>query len=268
VKRSSYRERDYAFGQAMLTLRTNIGLTQAELAERLGISQRAVAEWEAGNSYPKAGRLKHLIELGIQHQAFATGHEAAQIHALWKVAHQKVLLDELWLQGLLSKQRSSLMLVTNQSVEKTHSSKQIPPKPEPRMDWGDAFDVPSFYDRQEETDMLAQWLVEERCRVVSVLGMGGIGKSSLAVSLMRQVAPHFEVVLWRSLRDAPACETLLEDCLQNIAPQPLADIPASLEGRLSLLLEHFRSERALLVLDNLETVLEEGERMGRTHPSH
>src|SRR6202048_329528 len=32
MKRSSYGEQDYAFGQAMLTLRTTIGLTQAGLA--------------------------------------------------------------------------------------------------------------------------------------------------------------------------------------------------------------------------------------------
>jgi len=44
VKRLSYRERDYAFGQAMLTLRTTIGLTQAGLADLLGLSRRAVAE--------------------------------------------------------------------------------------------------------------------------------------------------------------------------------------------------------------------------------
>ncbi len=42
MKRFSYRERDYAFGQAMLTLRTTIGLTQAGLADLLGISRRAV----------------------------------------------------------------------------------------------------------------------------------------------------------------------------------------------------------------------------------
>src|SRR5271157_5706229 len=46
VKRFSYAERDYAFGQAMLTLRTNLGLTQAGLADLLHVSRRAVAEWE------------------------------------------------------------------------------------------------------------------------------------------------------------------------------------------------------------------------------
>ena len=51
MKRSLYGERDYAFGQ--LTLRTNIGLTQAGLADLLGVSRRAVAEWEAGAVIPK-----------------------------------------------------------------------------------------------------------------------------------------------------------------------------------------------------------------------
>ena len=46
MKRSSYGERDYAFGQIMLTLRTAIGLTQAGLADHLGVSQRVVGEWE------------------------------------------------------------------------------------------------------------------------------------------------------------------------------------------------------------------------------
>jgi len=44
VKSYSYRERDYAFGQLVLTLRTTLGLTQAGLAEPLGVSRRAVAE--------------------------------------------------------------------------------------------------------------------------------------------------------------------------------------------------------------------------------
>src|SRR5260370_7118502 len=78
----------------MLTLRTAIGLTQAGLAERLGASRRAVAEWEGGLSYPKAERLKQFITLGVRASAFPAGREAEEIRALWKAAHQKVLLDE------------------------------------------------------------------------------------------------------------------------------------------------------------------------------
>jgi transcriptional regulator with XRE-family HTH domain len=270
VKRSTYGERDYAFGQMILTLRTSIGLTQAGLADLLHVSRRAVAEWEAGSSYPKAARLKQLIALAVQQQAFAVGREAEEIRALWRAAHQKILLDELWLHGLLDIRRPQLAPVALLPGEQARATDQAMPRPElgPRVDWGEAMAVPSFYDREGEVATLTAWVVQERCRVVSVLGLGGIGKSALAVSLMHQVAPHFEVVIWRSLRDAPACDALLEDYLQVLAPQPLADVPVGLEERQGLLLEYLRDERVLLVLDNLEALLEEGESTGRVRTDY
>ena len=47
---TAYDERDYSFGQAMLTLRVQIGLTQAGLAKELGVSRRASRRMEAGSS--------------------------------------------------------------------------------------------------------------------------------------------------------------------------------------------------------------------------
>src|SRR5256885_7857910 len=102
VKHYPYSERDYAFGQLMLTLRTTIGLTQAGLGERLHVHRRAVAGWEAGSSYPKAEHLKELMTLAVRASAFAAGREEEEIRALWKAAHQKVLLDEAWLCDLLA----------------------------------------------------------------------------------------------------------------------------------------------------------------------
>ena len=75
MKESSYGERDYAFGQLVLGLRTSIGLTQAGLARQLGISRQAVVGWEAGSSYPKATHLKALIALAVKEQVFPVGHE-------------------------------------------------------------------------------------------------------------------------------------------------------------------------------------------------
>jgi transcriptional regulator with XRE-family HTH domain len=102
MKQSSYGERDYAFGQMMLTLRTAIGLTQTGLAEYLGVSRRAVGEWEAGSSYPKAEHLKQFLTLAVEQQALLTGREEEEIRAFWKAARQKMLLDEPWLSALLS----------------------------------------------------------------------------------------------------------------------------------------------------------------------
>src|SRR5437899_58028 len=86
MKRFSSRQRDDAFGQSMLALRTSLGLTQAELAHRLGVSGRAVRQWEAGLSYPKAEHLQQVMTLAVRASAFPPGREAEEIRALWKAA--------------------------------------------------------------------------------------------------------------------------------------------------------------------------------------
>ena len=258
MRRASYREQDYSFGQRMLTLRMSIGLTQARLAEVLGVSRNAVGGWETGQSYPKAEHLKTFIALGLQQQVFATGHEEEDIRELWRAAHQKVLLDEQWLQEVLRQQAPPLV---SASFERDSASEQMSTPPDSsklRVDWGDALDVPTFYGRVAERALLSEWIVQERCRVVSVLGMGGIGKSALVTMVMHQVAQQFEIIIWRSLRDAPSCEVLVDGCLQVLDPRALPDANATLEQRLHLLMEQLRTQRVLLVLDNLETLLEEG----------
>ena len=267
MRTRTYVKRDYAFGQVILTLRKATGLTQAVLAQFLGISRGAVLGWEAGSSYPKADPLKRLIELGVQRQAFATGSEEVEIRALWQAAHQKVLLDEPWLSNLLERP-PPLIPVPREPAERTSAS-ELPgawPAAGQRVDWDDALEVPSFYGRQTELGTLSQWIMQERCRVVSVLGMGGIGKSALAVTFMHQVAERFEVVLFRPMRDVPAFEVWLADCLQVLSPQPLASLPQSQQERLGLLLERLRKQRVLLVLDNLEALLQEGESGGHYRP--
>ena len=98
--------------------------------------------------------------------------------------------------------------------------------------------------------------------------MGGIGKSTLAVTLMHRIADQFDAVIWRSLRDAPPCEPLLDELLHSLAGEPLTIVLDSLERRLNLLFEYLRTRRVLLVLDNLESVMEQAEESGRILPGY
>jgi WD40 repeat protein len=269
----------------LLTLRSRLDLTQAELASLLGVSRRAIGGWEAGGSYPKADHLKHLIEIGVQQQIFPAGREAEEIRQLWKAAHQKVFLDEAWLAALLhashpdtpppshhalpsgkTHKATSTSLADKEQVPTHPPVAQPPPIARPRVDWGEALTVSTFYGREQELAQLVQWTVQAHCQLVSVLGMGGIGKSALSITLMQHVAEHFDIVLFRSLRDAPSCETLLDDCLQTISPQSLYSVPTHFEHRINLLLNLMRTMRVLLVLDNLEGLLDEEDIKGRFRP--
>src|SRR5215813_81536 len=83
-----YRQRSYAFGQLLLTLRTRAALTQIALAEQIGVSRRSVQNWESGESYPKADTLHRLIALFLAQGVFTEGQEAEQAAQLWQQANQ------------------------------------------------------------------------------------------------------------------------------------------------------------------------------------
>jgi len=159
MKRHSYRERDYAFGQAMLSLRTNMGLTQAGLADLLKISRHAVGEWEAGSNYPKAERMQHFVALCVRASVFAPEREEEEIRALWKTAHQRVLLDEAWLSALLSTHTTLALTSTTEVGAISDQAPAMEAAAFPRIDWVGSLDVSRFTGREGELAELIQWIV-------------------------------------------------------------------------------------------------------------
>ena len=131
-----------------------------------------------------------------------------------------------------------------------------------RVDWVGALDVSRFTGREGELADLSHWMVHEQCRLIAILGMGGIGKSALVSLLGKQLAPQFDAVLWRSLRDAPECSELVADCLTFFSEAPPTEFPPLLEQRINQLIGRLQARRCLLVLDNLEALLEEGDPEG------
>ena len=147
-------------------------------------------------------------------------------------------------------------------IRDSNRSLQKEKRTRPRIeDWGEAPNIAGFHGRTQELSDLTRWVLTDHCRVVGVFGTGGIGKTALATRLALSVQDDFEIVLWRSLRNAPPLEVLLDDLLQRIHGRPAGSAEHD-ERQVELLLDHFRHHRTLLVLDNVETIMGAGEPAG------
>src|ERR1700694_5450546 len=70
----------------LLRHRGRTGLTQRQLASRIGVHRRSIQCWETGGNYPSAVRLQAVIAAFLQTHGFTAGYEAAEAEALWVAA--------------------------------------------------------------------------------------------------------------------------------------------------------------------------------------
>jgi WD40 repeat protein/transcriptional regulator with XRE-family HTH domain len=124
-------------------------------------------------------------------------------------------------------------------------------------DWGDVPRLQAFFGREKQLEELDYWILKENCQLLVVSGSGGIGKTMLTVRLARDIDEQFEHVFWRSLKDAPGFEHILNDCLSLLSRHKPIEPGWSVEDRIRKLLDCMKEKRCLLILDNMESILQE-----------
>ena len=95
------------FAETIRLRREALGLSQAEVAERLGVGQQAVSQWEAGQSLPRPGRIAQLsvlFEVDLEQLWRLAGFlPETERSAQWSAFHEvyqlmpKLSDEELWL---------------------------------------------------------------------------------------------------------------------------------------------------------------------------
>lgn len=148
-----------------------------------------------------------------------------------------------------------------ESTGKTESDRPSNPT-SCRSDWGEIIDVSFFHGRSRELDQVKQWLKNKNSRLLAILGMGGVGKTALTAKVAQEAQGGFEVVIWRSLRNAPSLETLLGDLVPFLSEQQ------DNRGEIQRLLYWLRAKRCLLILDNGETILQSQGHAGTYLPGY
>jgi WD40 repeat protein len=126
---------------------------------------------------------------------------------------------------------------------------------ETSIDCGDAPDIIDFYGREEELEALAEWVVTDKCKLVMLLGMGGIGKTALSVRLMEKIQGNFQYIIWRSVRESPPVGKVLDEFIKILSLQQETDFPISVSDKIRRLIYFLQIFRCLLIVDNTESIM-------------
>jgi hypothetical protein len=153
----------------------------------------------------------------------------------------------------------------------THQNPQ-PTTKQPRIDLGDAPEILTFYDRTSQLTTLENWVLANRTRLISILGLAGSGKSAIALQLIPQIQHQFDCIIWRSLRHSPPLSALETDLIQSCrggapVPAPSVSEERATTGGLPLL-EYLRSYRCLIILDDVQTIFSSQQLAGNYKPGY
>jgi WD40 repeat protein/DNA-binding CsgD family transcriptional regulator len=126
--------------------------------------------------------------------------------------------------------------------------------------WTEPIAIDAFYGREKELAELEQLILGDRCRLVALLGVGGIGKTSLSLRLFQRIQPQFDRTVWGSLENAPPLKTILLDLIRVLSNGQETDVPE--RDRLSRLFDYVNQYRCLIVLDDTEAILQAADLAG------
>ena len=158
---------------------------------------------------------------------------------------------------------------TPQHSPPTQTSTEDETQQKPRLDLRDAPDVKTFYNYPNSPlTALENAIARQNCRLLTITGMAGTGKSSIARNLIPQIQTQFDRIIWRSLRTSPPLETTLKNLIQFLSNQPEINFPANTDAQLSILIEYLRDNRCLIILDDVQQILSSGQLAGNYKPGY
>lgn len=146
-----------------------------------------------------------------------------------------------------------------QSPTNPQNTEQTPKQP--HIDLGNAPEIFRFYNRTPQLSTLENSIVQDSCRLIALLGISGIGKTTLSLHLINQIKTQFDYVIYRSLRFSPTLDVTLTNLLQIFSPQ--SEISQNIETKISQIINHLRNNRCLIVFDDVQMLFSSRESAGK-----
>jgi predicted ATPase/transcriptional regulator with XRE-family HTH domain len=209
-----------SFGNWIKRRRKALDLTQEQLAQRVGCSTSAIFKIEADERRPS----RQIAELLAQHLEIP-----ADQHALFlKIARQE--------KGIAN-------------LEEVKPIADFVPVPEQTLPKSSLPVFPTrFVGREHEIEIVTSQMHDPACRLLTLTGPGGVGKTRLAVETARRLEDHFlDGVVFlpmAAVNQDASIIPVLADALGIVFSGPADPVYQVIHA--------LRNKRMLLVLDNME----------------
>ncbi|MDB9437017.1 ATP-binding protein [Dolichospermum lemmermannii CS-548] len=124
--------------------------------------------------------------------------------------------------------------------------------------------ITRFYGREQELNFLSHGLLNQSTHLISVLGLSGIGKTTLVKRFVDLNLQQFEVIIWRSLKFPKSLNLLIDDLL-NVCQQ---EAKPNIDDKLKQLFNIFKNKKCLIILDDLENIFVNCQFAGQYKPEY
>ncbi len=108
----------------------------------------------------------------------------------------------------------------------------------------------NFYARESELKTLSNWILNQNTRLTSVLGLSGIGKTTVVKRFVDLNLQQFEVIIWISLKFPKPLELLVNDLL-NACKQEAKE---TIADKLKQFLDVLTYKKCLIILDDVHNI--------------
>jgi ABC-type dipeptide/oligopeptide/nickel transport system ATPase subunit len=124
--------------------------------------------------------------------------------------------------------------------------------------------ITRFYGREQELNFLSDGVLNQNTHLISVLGLSGIGKTTLVKRFVDLNLQQFEVIIWRNLKFPKSLDLLIDDLL-NVCQQ---EAKATIDDKLKQLFNILKNKKCLIILDDLENIFVNRQFTGQYKPEY
>jgi ABC-type dipeptide/oligopeptide/nickel transport system ATPase subunit len=124
--------------------------------------------------------------------------------------------------------------------------------------------ITRFYGRKTELECLSNWILNQNTHLISVLGLSGIGKTTLVKRFIDLNLQQFEVMIWRTLKFPKSLNLLIDDLL-NVCQQEAKE---TIDDKFTQIFNILRNKKCLIVLDDIENIFVNRQFAGQYKPEY